>query len=77
MNTKEKVVSILRNIKQTKDLTKVTDIVEGGYIDSYELMLLISTLSDEFKIEIDVDDIIPENFNSVDCIAKMVDRLKK
>jgi len=76
MSTKEKVVTILQEVKPTKDLGEITDIVEGGYIDSFELMCLITTLSEEFRIEIDVDDIIPENFNSVECIVRMVERLK-
>lgn len=76
MTTKEKVLTILKEVKPTKDLGEITDIVEGGFIDSFELMCLITTLSEEFGIEIDVDDIIPENFNSVECIVRMVERLK-
>ena len=75
MTTKEQIILILKEIKPTKDLSCVTDIVEGGYIDSFELMLLISALSEKFGIEIEVDDLVPENFNSADAIASMVERL--
>jgi len=40
-------------------------------------MSLISSLGETFEIEIDIDDIIPENFNSVSAIVAMVERLKK
>ncbi len=76
MTTKEIILSILKKVKPTKDLGSLNDIVEGGYIDSFELMLLITDLSEEFGIEIDVEDITPNNFNSVECITNMVDRLK-
>ena len=76
MSIKEQVINILKEIKPTKDLAEVTDIIEGGYLDSFELMSLIATLGDAFGIEIDVDEITPENFNSVDAIAAMVERLK-
>lgn len=76
MSIKEQVMNILGEIKPTKDLSDVTDIIEGGYLDSFELMSLIAGLSDGFEIEIDVDEIMPENFNSVDAIAAMVERLK-
>lgn len=75
---REQVNNILLTIKSTsKDFMDVTDIIEGGYLDSFELMALISTLCDTFGVEIDVDEITPENFNSVDAIVAMVERLKK
>ena len=76
MSIKEQVMNILKEIKPTKDLTTVTDLIEGGYLDSFELMSLIAQLGDDFGIEIDVDEITPENFNSVDAITAMVERLK-
>ncbi|MBQ5955236.1 MAG: acyl carrier protein [Firmicutes bacterium] len=75
MTTKEKVANILKTVKPAKDLEGIDNIIEGGYIDSFELMLLISTLCEEFGIEIGIDDIVPENFNSMDNIVDMVDRL--
>ena len=73
---REQVISILATVKPTKSFEGVEDIIEGGYLDSFELMALISTLAEEFDIEIDVDEIVPENFNSVEAIAAMVERLK-
>ena len=77
MSTKEQIANILKQIKPTKDLANVQDIIEGGYLDSFELMSLIAQLGDTFNIEIDVDEIIPENFNSADAIVAMVERLVK
>ena len=48
MNTKEIVLGILAEVKPTKDLSDVPDIVEGGYIDSFELMSLIMFINDKF-----------------------------
>lgn len=76
MSTKENVIEILKSVKPTKDFTGVEDIIEGGYLDSFELMALIAALSDAFEIEIGVDEIVPENFNSVEAIVAMVDNLK-
>ena len=76
MTINEQIAQILKEIKPTKDLAAINDIVEGGYLDSFELMSLIAQLSDSFEIEIDVDDITPENFNSLADIAAMVERLK-
>ena len=75
MTTREKVSAIMKEIKPTKNLEGISDIVEGGYIDSFELMSLIAMLADTFQIEISIDEIVPENFNSLDAIAGMVDML--
>ncbi len=76
MDTRQVVENILKEIKPTKDLTDVNDIVEGGYLDSFEIMGLITSLTESFGIEIEIDEIIPENFNSVEAIVAMVDRLR-
>lgn len=77
MYMKEKVKNILREVKPTKKLENVRDIVEGGYLDSFEIMHLISKLCDEFEVEITIDDIEPVNFNSVDAIVAMIETLKR
>lgn len=76
MTINEQVKGILATVKPTKNFDGVNDIIEGGYLDSFELMALISMLGEEFDIEIDVDEIVPENFNSIEAIAAMVERLK-
>lgn len=76
MNTKEQVLAILKEVKPTKNLESVTDIIEGGYIDSFELMSLVMRLNETFGIEVSINELIPDNFNSVDAIAAMVETLK-
>lgn len=76
MNIKEQVAAILKEIKPAKDLTGIDDIIEGGYLDSFELMALIAALSEGFDVEISVDEIMPENFNSIDAMVNMVEMLK-
>ena len=76
MTIKEQIEAILKELCPTKDLSALTDIVEGGYLDSFELMSLIAALGDTFEVDIDVDEISPENFNSVAAMTEMVSRLK-
>ena len=73
MTTRETVLKILGEIKPTVNLEGIDNIIDGGYLDSLELMALISTLMEEFSFEIDIDAITPENFNSVDAIVALLD----
>ena len=76
MNERDKVLEILKEVKPTVNLEGITDIIDGGYLDSMELMGLITYIGDVFGVEVDFEWITPENFNSVDAIAEMVRKLK-
>ncbi len=76
MSIRERLISILTEVKPAKNLEAVQDIIEGGYLDSFELMMLISRMGEEFGVEIDIDEIVPENFNSVDAMCGMIERLR-
>lgn len=76
MNEREIIEKILKRVKPTADLYDVTNIIDGGYLDSLELLGLITSLMEEFSVEIGIEDISPENFNSVKAMADLVKRLK-
>ena len=76
MSIKEQIVNILKEIKPNKSLEGVTDIVESNYLDSFEIMNLIMMLTETFGIDIDFEEITAENFNSIDAMVAMVERLK-
>ena len=76
MSVKENIIAILKELMPSKDLTGVNDIVEGGYLDSMELVALIMNLCDTFGVEISFEEITPENFNSIDAMAGMIEKLK-
>ncbi len=52
------------------------DFITGGYISSFDLIFLISELEKEFFITIPLDEIEPQNFNSVDEICEMLKKLQ-
>lgn len=76
MSIREEILMILKDIKPTVSLDGINDIIDAGYLDSLELMGLITALMERYEIEIDIDWITPENFNSIEAIANMVMKLK-
>ena len=77
MSIKEQIQNILKEIKPNKNLEVITNIVEGNFLDSFEIMNLIMMLSETFGVEIDFEEITAENFNSIDAMVAMVERLTK
>ncbi len=71
----DKIISILKGIRSDIDLEKETSLVDGGILDSFDIISLVSELNDTFQIDISVVDLVPENFNSVKAIAALVKRL--
>ena len=53
-------------------LTDDTHLIDAGIIDSMGIMKLLTYLEDTFSIKIDGDDLVPENFESIDAICGLV-----
>ena len=53
----------------------VHKLVDGKILDSFDLITLVAELGEEFDIEITAEDFVEKNFNSLDALTQMVDRL--
>lgn len=73
---KEQLMEILKELRPDVDFETNTALIDDGILDSFDLVSLIGELTDVFGVEIDFDDIEPENFNSADSILKMLERLE-
>lgn len=72
---KEKLLEVLADAKPGFEFEGKTGLVDDGYLDSFDIITLVTELNDKFEIDIPVEDIITENFNSVDVILALVERL--
>ena len=71
----EKVIEILKSRHDDVDYLTENQLVDGGILDSLDIVTIIAELSDEFDIEIPPQEIIEDNFNSAQGLANMVKRL--
>ena len=72
----EALMNILMEIDESIDWKKENSLIDDRLLDSFGVITLISELEEVFAIEIEAEEIVPENLNSADAIWKMVQRLK-
>lgn len=73
----EKVIEILESIKPGVNFNKEKSLIDDGILESFDIIAIISKLSEEFDIEFSVNEVIPENFNSAEALWETVNKLKE
>ncbi len=77
MDNKELIREIIMKVKKSAEAKLDSDkLVSDGTLDSLDIMNLIMELESGFDIEIDPEDVLSENFESVDAIATLVEKCK-
>lgn len=71
----EKIMEILKGLRPDVDFETEKKLIDGGILSSFDIMNLIEELSDAYDIDIETDDIIPENLNSAEGIYRLIQRV--
>ena len=77
MNEMQRLLEILRDVNEDVDFENETALVDEGYIDSFDINVIIAALDEAYDIHIEVGDIEPENFNSAEAILATVKRYQE
>lgn len=74
---KEQLLALLKENFSEIDFTESNALVDDGILESLVLVEIISTISLELGILIPYEEIIPQNFNSLDAMAALLERLNE
>lgn len=72
----EKLLELLKNIRPDVDFENETSLIDDGVLDSFDVVSIISELDDEFGVQVKINELDPENFNSVESIWNLVQKLQ-
>lgn len=63
--------------KGIEGITYDTSLIGGGYIDSFSMVVVLVFLQKTFNIKIPDKEAIPGNFDTVNKMVELVNRIKK
>lgn len=71
---RKQIIEILSEICPGVDFETETALIGDGLIDSLDIVAVVTELMEAFDVELGVDDLTPENFNSVEAIEDLIER---
>lgn len=72
----EELLRIMTEVRPDIDFTKETALIDDNMLDSLSIISIVSEVNDAFDIEINVNDLLPENFNSAEALFELITRLQ-
>jgi len=72
----DKLLELLKNIRPDVDFENETELIDEGILDSFDVVSIISEIDDAFGVQIRINELEPENFNSMEAIWALIEKLK-
>ena len=73
----EKLIEILNSVRPDVDFETEDALIDDEILSSFDIIAMVSEINVQYGIEIQVDDLLPENFNSAAAMWKMIERLQE
>ena len=72
----EELLQILSDLHPDVDFEKEDKLIDQMILDSFDIVTLISEISENFDVTISAEHIIPENFNSAKALYALIQKLE-
>ena len=73
----KELLEILKSIRPDVDFENETELIDEGILDSFDVVSIISEIDDKFDVQIRINELDPENFNSAKAIYNLIQNLKQ
>jgi acyl carrier protein len=70
----EDLIRIMSEIRPDLDFTKEEKLIDDDVLDSFDIISIVSEVNDFFNIELNVNDLLPENFNSAAALYDLIQK---
>lgn len=72
----EKLLELLKGVRPDVDFVNETALIDDGLLDSFDVVSIISEIDDVFGVQIRINELDPDNFNSAEAIWNLIQKLK-
>ena len=73
----EELLEILNDIHPDVDFETQEGLMDNAILDSMDIIRLVTEINDAYDINISAKYLLPENFNSVQAIYALIEKLKE
>lgn len=73
---KEQLLQLLKEARPDVDFEKEDKLIDNSMLDSFDIIQIVMDMNETFGIEINVEDLQPENFNSIQGMLELITRLQ-
>lgn len=73
----EELLSVLSEIRPDVDFETETKLIDNSILDSFDIISIVGELNNTFDVEINVEYLLPENFNSAKAMYELICRLQE
>ena len=70
----DRLLELLKRIMPEVDFESSSNLIDDGVLDSMDIVSIIQEIEEEYKIEIDPNEIDPDNFQSAVTMLKMIEK---
>ena len=75
--TAEEIMEILTELRPDVEFENEKKLIDDGILDSFDIVSLVGELNDAFDVSINVEDLLPENFNCVEAMVELIENLQE
>ena len=73
----EELRELLEEIRPDIDFVKEKKLIDDGILDSIDIIGIVTEINDHFDVGINVQYLLPENFNSMEAIYALIQKLQE
>ncbi len=75
---REKVIKILEDVRADIDFNNLDKkLMDDEMLDSFDIISIVGEFNEAFGVDISVDDLLPENFNTPEAMVKLIVKLQQ